>query len=234
MKGAFKPETIRKFLDDMKNMIAQFRDNDNNDLNVVITTGNKKIGKVMNVSLAPVLTCPNCGECSKHCYDVSAALLRPNVRRARAINTYLAMYRRHEYFAGIIGRLSRARVCRCFRWHVGGEIPDIDYFTWMCRIAEMFPEWRFWTYTKNYSVINEYVKRNGNDRHTAIPANLSIMFSLWNGMPMNNPYDFPVFACEMPGFSYPDIEHICPGNCSACIAGHTGCPFGVSGKVALH
>lgn len=39
-------------------------------LHVSISSGNDKIGHAWNVSLLPILTCPNCSECQKLCYDI--------------------------------------------------------------------------------------------------------------------------------------------------------------------
>lgn len=228
----YKPSTLHKFVSRVREQMALYRAS-REPLKVCITAGNEKIGRVLNVSLAPIITCGNCSGCMWHCYDLSSGLFRLDVLKARARNTCILEDDREDYFRQIINRIRRTRKCRFFRWHVGGEIPDMDYLEHMIEIARMFPEWRFWTYTKMYALINAYCRAHGNTRD-CIPSNLSIMFSLWNGMECDNPYDFPVFACEMDGYSFPEIAHVCPSRCAICIANHTGCPFGVSSKTGLH
>jgi hypothetical protein len=95
----------------------------------------------------------------------------------------------------------------------------------------MFPDWVFWTYTKAYGYVNRWIELNGREN---LPENLSVMFSVWNGMPCINPYGMPEFRCIMPGET-PDAESWpCPGNCEACIASGHGCPHGQSSHVNLH
>ena len=93
----------------------------------------------------------------KWCYELKAYLIYASCLDARARNTVLLMRDRKEYFNRIEKRLARRRKgLKAFRWHVGGEIIDTDYFANMVRIAKLFPEWRFWTYTKNYTAVNMF------------------------------------------------------------------------------
>lgn len=198
------------------------------DLHVCISKKNTKIGKVMNVSMMPILTCHNCKECKKLCYDVKACLQYSNtVLPARMRNTVLAMYDRDRYFAEIDEACTRRRKNKYFRWHVAGDILDMDYFQRMIAICKAHPDFVFWTYTKYYSVVNEYCSKYGYD---AIPANFSIMFSEWDGMAMDNPYSFPVFSCKLKDGNKNRTEaefskmYKCPGNCDICKTGKThGC-----------
>lgn len=84
---------------------------------------------------------------------------------------------------------------------------------------------------KNYKLVNEYCEAYGKE---TIPANLSIMFSEWKGMPMINPYNFPEFRCIMPGEWIPEGFTECPGDCEKCTAGKSGCPYGKNKYVHLH
>ena len=110
----------------------------------------------------------------------------------------------------------------------------------MVQIAKDFPEWRFWTYTKMYWIVNDYVRNNGNNRFVAIPANLSVMFSEWDGVPLDNPYSFPVFSCKLEAGNknhpeeYFETLYECPGNCDICIKSGHGCVNGESGYVKEH
>lgn len=194
-------------------------------LHACISTGNRKIGRALNVSLAPIVTCANCSGCSRLCYDIKACLAYPSAFAARARNTVLLRRDRARYFDEIETRIQRRRGPRLFRWHVAGDIVDIDYFARMVEIARRHPDFRFWTYTKNYPVVNQYVREHGGTRRRAIPANLSIMFSEWRGMEMLNPYHFPEFRVVFKGEKAPR-GHYCPGNCELCTAAGRGCPAG--------
>ena len=198
-----------------------------NTVKVSISTGNGKIGRVLNVSIAPIISCGNCKGCKYFCYDVKAVLLRLNVLKARARNYVFAMKYRDAYFEAIRKKLMRRRLNKYFRWHVGGEMPDYAYFCETVKIAREFPEFKFWTYTKVYGYVNRYVRENGRD---AIPENYKIMFSKWDGMPIYNPYNFPVFACKLKDGNKDPMEwdamYKCPGNCDTCKKANRGCLIG--------
>ena len=207
----------------MKNIIADYMSAPLNSLHVAITNGNRKIGRVLNVSLAPVITCCNCKECLKLCYDIKAVLQYKNVALARSRNYVILMRDREKYFNEIIEAIKHRKTNKYFRWHVSGDIVDVDYFDHMVKIARMFPDFRFWTYTKAYVFVNKWVEENGKEN---IPENLSVMFSEWKGIPMINPYGFPEFRVWFHSEKKPEKVHWCPGNCETCLKSGTGCPYG--------
>lgn len=210
------------------------------DLKLCLSTGNRKIGKTLNVSLPPLVDgcgklCHDCG-CDGYCYAVRDCFLRGDVViNARSRNWSILRRNRDEYFRQIDDAMSRRRKNKYFRWHVSGEIPDDDYFSRMIDNARKHPDFIIWTYTKQYSIVNRYCAKYGRD---SIPANFSIMFSRWEGFPMDNPFSFPEFVCVMvsKGASMDDclIDWTCPGNCGVCLEAGRGCPFSESGKVADH
>lgn len=198
---------------------------------ICISKGNRKIGRVHNVSTAPIITCGNCSHCSGLCYDVKANIQYKNVMDARARNTVIAKEHMNKFFTGIRYYISRRKAHKYFRWHVGGEILSIEYFEEMVKTAVMFPDWKFWTYTKMHSIVNEYCSKYGRD---AIPNNFVIMFSEWDGMPLVNPFNFPVFSCKLKDgnknhtAAYFDTLWKCPGNCDICKKAGRGCIAGES------
>lgn len=226
-------ETIRKIMATLQALIKEFMLKPYDSLKLHISTGNRKIGRTHNFSIAPGITCKNCSGCIAFCYDIKACLQYLNVRIARAENTAMMLLDREATFAKIDAYISRKRLHKFFRWHVSGDILDIDYFDRMCQIAAKHPEWTFWTYTKNYWAVNEWIKAHGGNK-SAVPSNLSVMFSVWNGMECPNPYNMPTFTCIMEGME-PDLkEWRCPGNCDACIKARRGCPYGESANVDAH
>ena len=203
------------------------------DLHVAISNGNRKIGRVMNVSIAPLLTCGNCSKCASYCYDIKACLQYENVRKARAKNTAILQVNREKYFTEIRQKIARRKLHKYFRWHVAGDIPDIAYLDEMIAIARENPTFTFWTYTKMYGIVNNWCKQHGVEN---IPSNLHIMFSEWRGMPLNNPYNFPVFTVRFisQGEKFLDNVWICPGNCDICKEQNRGCVAGETSQVADH
>ena len=203
---------------------AQIRKEGADAVKMCISYGNRKIGRAMNVSNAPVITCGNCSGCMFYCYDIKAVLQYRNVVDARARNTALLLENRDEYFRRIDDAISRRRKNKFFRWHVSGDILDADYLARMVDMARAHPDFTFWTYTKRYDIVNEYCQRRGG--RSAIPGNLSIMFSEWRGMPMVNPYHFPEFSVIFKDDEHKPAGHYCPGNCDVCKANHRGCIAG--------
>ena len=224
----YRIESVKKAVHDLRETTnsyrAVIRGQGSGAVTMCISKGNRKIGRVMNVSLAPVLTCANCSECKMLCYDIKAVLQYRNVTDARARNTALLLEDRNEYFRRIDAAISRRRLHKFFRWHVAGDIVDRDYLARIVDIARAHPDFVFWTYTKNYAVVNEYCKTRGG--RVAIPENLSIMFSEWRGMPMVNPYGFPEFSVVFKDDEHKPTGHYCPGNCDVCKATRRGCIAG--------
>lgn len=226
----YKTETIKNYVNRITCRMEEYQAmyNAGQALRACISAGNVKIGRVLNVSLPAVIACRNCSECKGICYEIKAGRYT-NVIDARAKNMALVNADRDEFFSQIENRISRRRKNKFFRWHVAGDILDLDYFSRMVETARRHPDFVFWTYTKMYGIVNIYCRANGRD---AIPDNFSIMFSEWDGMPMNNPYNFPVFSCKLAAGNknhpaeYFDGLYKCPGNCDICKAIHRGCLAG--------
>ena len=197
---------------------------------VSVSNGNSKIGKVMNVSTMPILACGNCKECKNYCYDVKACVrFVRNVLFNRMKNFLIAKYDRKRFFAEIRNKLAKRKKNFYFRWHVAGDVLDYEYFLEMVAIAKEFPYFRFWTYTKMYSIVNRYIAENG-----SLPKNLVVMFSEWDGVQLDNPYNNPTFSVKMANgnknHSVEYFDHIfkCPGNCDFCKTHHCGCVAGMN------
>lgn len=227
---AYTKETILKVTRKAYEVTNMYREKGLGSVKICISKGNRKIGRVMNVSLMPILSCGNCKECSKLCYDIKACVQYNGVIPARVRNTLLAKENRDVYFAEIDKACSRRKVNKYFRWHVAGDILDFDYLENMIKIARNHPEFKFWTYTKMYGIVNEYCEKYGKEN---IPSNLTILFSEWRGMPLDNPFNFPIFTVRFKGEEAPKM-HCCPGNCDICKANGHGCPNGESSYVDEH
>ena len=225
----YKDETLRALFIKAHDVKHHFESLNENDMHVSISCGNSKIGKVMNVSMMPGFSCRNCKNCLHLCYDIKADFRYVGTLYARVKNFVIAKKFRNKYFAEIRQRISRRRTNKYFRWHVAGDMIDYEYFAETVKIALEFPEFVFWTYTKMYSFVNRYVAENGID---SIPGNYHIMFSKWDGMPMDNPYNFPVFACRLKDGNVDEMPwhemFKCPGNCDICKRENCGCIAGMN------
>ena len=229
---AYSNESLKKLVTLLNETKAVYMAKDVSEIKMCISCGNRKIGRVMNVSLPPVITCANCKECRHYCYDIKACLQYPNtVIDARIRNLAILLKDRESYFGRIEWKISRRKKNKYFRWHVAGDIIDIDYFCHMVAIAKRHPDFIFWTYTKNYKVVNEYCLKYGKE---SIPQNFNIMFSEWDGLKLDNPYSFPIFTCKMKdGNKNHPVEFFdslfkCSGNCDICKQNNTGCIAGQS------
>lgn len=229
----YNKKTLAKILSVLAALIAMFKGMPFDSLKLHISKGNKKIGRTHNFSMAPGHTCSNCSECISYCYDIKACWQYENVRIARAENTAMMLLDREKTFSQIAEYIRRRKANKFFRWHVSGDILDTDYFDHMVKIAILFPDWTFWTYTKNYFAVNDWIRTHGGTRD-ALPDNLSVMFSVWNGMPCINPYGLPTFTCIMEGMTPAPGEWRCPGNCQICIDSGRGCPHKESSNVDAH
>lgn len=219
----YKKETIKKIIDKAEAKRTELMKLDVGEIKMCISDGNTKIGRVMNVSNMPILSCGNCKECMFLCYDIKACNQYPNtVIDARMRNLVILQRDRDEYFRRIEEKINRRKKNKYFRWHVAGDILDLDYFDRMVGIADRHPEFVFWTYTKMYGIVNEWTCVNYNRE---IPRNLHIMFSEWRGMPMDNPFHFPEFRVVFKNEAKPDGFY-CPGNCDICKKINRGCLAG--------
>ena len=210
MANYYNEKNITKFV----NALADYRDKvqHGESLNVSISAANSKMGAVSSVSLLPYLTCPyHCAEC----YAAKLAAFRESVRNAYAKNTALAVEDPSAYFAQV---RAAAMGVRFFRWHVSGDIINAHYFREMVYIAETLPRTEFLAFTKRYEIVNDFIKNGG-----AIPANLHIIFSVWDGVEMPNPYNLPTAAVVRPGCDPADGWKICGGNCFECACRGVGC-----------
>lgn len=225
----FKKETLQQYVDEINSMIETWKKED--VIKLSFSYGNMKIGRVLNISTAAIITCGNCGHCAPYCYDIKGAIrFVKNVMNARAKNTALLQKDPDEYFRQIRNKLASRKKNKYMRWHVGGEITDYHYFVEMVNIAREFPDFKFWTYTKMYNIVNLYCDLHGG--RAAVPENFKVMFSEWDGTPINNPYNFPLFTVKLAAgnknhdAAYFDKLYKCPGKCIVCINNNRGCIAG--------
>ena len=177
-------------------------------LRLHVAPGNTKLGRVPNVSLRPVLDCVNCSTCKRDCYALKAWRQYPSVRKAWTANSVLLRNYPDTFETRLSAYLDR-RKPRMFRWNVAGDIINPYHYGMICRIAERFPRTRFLIFTKAF----------GNLYKRIIPANLSVVASVWQGMPADHvdarlPLAF-AGDCSAYGKRF-ERAIACPGRCDAC------------------
>jgi len=186
-----------------------------NTLKVSISNGNSKMGPIPSVSLPPIITCKNCASCSKKCYAAKLARIYKTVREAWDRNLAILNEDRDSYFTQV---KAAAMVTRFFRFHVSGDIVDIDYLDRMVKIARELKGTNFLAFTKNYEDVNEYFKSHKK------PANLKLIFSLpFDGAKIDNPHNLPTAAVIMRGTEPDPAYKVCGGNCTECACRGVGC-----------
>lgn len=136
-----------------------------------ISPGNTKLGKIVNISLPPVVTCPSNVPCANDgCYAKRIYRLRKRVKKAWDDNLNVFKSNSFYYFNGINAYLKRRRnKVTNFRWHTSGDILNQEYYDGMEYVAYENPNVNFLAFTKNKK-INFSINK---------PKNLIIRFSNW-------------------------------------------------------
>lgn len=182
---------------------------------VSISKGNIKMGAIPSVSLPACTTCNPDAPCFKKCYARRMAARRATVRNAYEHNSDILNNEPFAYWAQV---KAAASMVRFFRYHVSGDIPNIEYFNNMVQIANDLPGTQFLAFTKQYNIVNTYLNNGG-----TIPSNLKILFSNWGSWKCENPYNLPQCEIIFKGTTAAENWKICGGNCTACACQGVGC-----------
>lgn len=186
-------------------------------MNVKISPGNSKMGSIPSVSLPSGTSCRKDCECIKKCYAMKLERMRPSVKNAYMHNYNLLKTDPNTYWREVEASIM---VSRFFRFHVSGDIPDSIYLAHMIEIAERNSHCEILCFTKQYEIINQYLKLGG-----LIPDNLHIIFSGWKGLKMDNPYRLPeAHVRYRDGTTTAQDNAVeCSGNCTECAITDSGC-----------
>lgn len=186
-----------------------------NNLKVSISNGNSKMGAIPSVSLPPCTTCNPDAPCFKKCYAVKLARRYKTVANAYERNLDILKTDSSAYWLQV---KSAAMTTRFFRFHVSGDIPNIEYFRNMVQLANELPHTNFLAFTKQYDIVNLFLVNGG-----AIPSNLKIIFSNWGEWKCYNPFSLPTCEVILKGAAPLDNWKICGGNCTDCACRGVGC-----------
>lgn len=187
----------------------------NEKMTVSISKGNSKMGAIPSVSLPACVTCNPSAPCFKLCYAAKISRIYRTTAAAYQRNLDILKSDPGAYWLQVKAAASMARY---FRYHVSGDIPDAAYLINMIDIARALPNTQFLAFTKQYQIINDYLKHDG-----AIPENLKIIFSNWGAWKCENPHGLPECEIIFKGSAPAPDWKICGGNCTACACAGIGC-----------
>lgn len=186
--------------------------------NVVISMKSKKLGGIPSVSLPPMLSCAKGVPCAKLCYARKGNFTYKNVTQSH-MNNYVAYNENQkDYFEEIHRKLNNGVVIyKYFRWHMAGDILDMQYLYGMIELANKNKKTKFLAFTKKFDLVNMYLSVSGKK----LPKNLTIVFSAWDcNFKVDNPFNMPIAYVDFKDNSLtPEIPHNakkCSGDCSTC------------------
>ena len=186
-----------------------------NNQKVSISNGNAKMGAIPSVSLPPCTTCNPKAPCFKKCYAVKLQRRYATVKTAYERNLEILNTSPNAYWLQV---KSAASTTRFFRFHVSGDIPNMEYFKNMVALANELPHTNFLAFTKQFDIVNLYLVNGG-----AIPSNLKVIFSNWGAWKCFNPFALPTCEVILKGSEPKDNWKICGGNCTECACRGVGC-----------
>jgi len=113
---------------------------------MIVQHGNKKLGRIPNVSLVPLGSCINTDHCKDLCYALRLMMYRPTARKSWVRNLRIARGMPGAFFAAIKAALYNTRL---FRIHVAGDYFSRSYFGRWLQIATDHPGVKFLSYTRS-------------------------------------------------------------------------------------
>ena len=186
-------------------------------MNITISKGNSKLGAIPSVSLPSGITCRQGCPCRTKCYAAKLERLRPSVRDSYKRNYEVLKCSASTYWREVEASIMMSRF---FRFHVSGDIPDESYFRQMLAVARRQQHCQILCFTKKYEIVNS-VLASGD----AIPSNLHLIFSVWEGLVADNPFSLPeAHVRYRDGHTTADKNaKECGGNCTNCAITVGGC-----------
>ena len=184
---------------------------------LTISRKSKKLGSIPSINIPPILTCRKDAPCSKLCYATKGTFTYKKVKTSHLEN-YIAYQEDQQMFFKKIDNFLNDDVIiyKYFRWHMSGDIIDMNYLYGMVKLAKKNKKTKFLAFTKKFDLVNMYLSINGQ-----LPKNLTIVFSAWdNGFKVDNPYNLPIayvdFKNKRLNPEIPEDAKVCKNDCSTC------------------
>ncbi len=174
-------------------------------MQIKISPGNSKIGKIPNISLIPIKDCGNCSYCKDKCYAMKAYRQYPNVKNAWGINS--KAFREDPYDAcNEIAKFIERKHPNYFRIHVAGDFLNDEHVDAWMLMGEAYPEVQFMVNTKMFNL-----------NYSHKPDNMHLRFSMWPEQPIPN-IDMPkAWLDDGTDKRIPRTAIQCNGNCDNCL-----------------
>lgn len=158
-----------------------------------VSDGNTKTGPAVNLNMPVEYTCNHSCECYrlKKCYAENGCYNYSDNQAMYSENlNFFVNSTNDEFIEAVQVAIDQFGYC-LFRYFTCGDIVNSRFFDCMVQIAINNPNVEFWAYTKKYSIVNNWIAKNGD-----LPENLTIIFSHWLNedgtyYPMENPYNLP-------------------------------------------
>ena len=208
----------KKFL--TKEEYVDYLANKSNEVH--LSTSNRKTGGCCNDLAFPICTCREDAPC-KHggCYCMKGTQQMSSVLAAYTRNLRLYNTDPQDFWEQVAFKVKHNPL-PLFRFFDAGDVPDYDFFCGMVELASQFPDIKFMSFTKKYSIVNKWLTENGD-----LPDNLNIIFSAWHiGWKVENPFGLPVayvdFKDKTLNPEFPKEITSCPNQkdktitCSSC------------------
>ncbi len=185
---------------------------------------------IPSLSFPPIKTCNRevvlkKGECG--CGGCYALWMRKSARDSWQRNLIAWKNNRDAFKRNLLEFMTEWEP-RYFRYFVGGDIPDAEFFELMvsASLVSIFTDSMF--FTKQWHFVNDYCKSG------ELPFNLHPVFSNGVNIKADNPYNFPESTMLFP-WEPVEVEKgtICGGNCYECNLTTTGCWFMKKGQTVL-
>ena len=208
----------KKFL--TKEEYVDYLANKSNEVH--LSTSNRKTGGCCNDLAFPTCACREDAPC-KHggCYCMKGTQQMSAVLAAYTRNLRLYNTDPQDFWEQVAFKVKHNPL-PLFRFFDAGDVPDYDFFCGMVELARQFPDIKFMSFTKKYSIVNKWLTENGD-----LPDNLNIIFSAWHiGWKVENPFGLPVayvdFKDKTLNPEFPKEITSCPNQkdktitCSSC------------------
>ena len=192
-------------------------------MKLTISKGNSKLGAIANLSLPPGEACRPDVACLRNgCYALKAFTMYAGTRKAWGGNLNLWRTSPQAFRKQLDIWLQKRRPDR-FRFHVGGDIPDREYFLMIRSIASNFPGTKFLVFTKRYDILTPADFQR-------LPGNLTVILSRWPGVPAPaGGFDAVPNAWLAEDPERPQNADECSGKCDIC-----GDCWGRSSDIVFH
>ena len=178
-------------------------------MEIKISKGNTKIGKIPNISLVPIKDCGNCSFCKTKCYALKAYRQYPSTRKAWETNSEIFRHNIMDAARDIVPYLEKHNP-KYFRIHVGGDLLNQQHLDMWIGISYVQKNTQFMFNTKMFNL-----------DYGGIPENLHIRFSMWPSQEIPETTLPKAWLDDGTEIRIPEDAVQCSGKCDECLVCYT-------------